>query len=474
MIRQKNKSLSDLTQGALIPQIILYTLPLIATAVLQLLFNTADTIVVGRWGGDTPEECTNALAAVGSCGSLTNLLTNLFLGLSVGAGISVAHGIGARMHDEVRKTVHTAVLTSLITGILVTIPGVLFAPTLLEWMDTDPDVLVEAARYMRAYFLGMPACMVYNYCATMLRSEGDTVRPLIFLSAAGVLNVLLNLFTVIVLRWGAMGVGVATAASQWLSAILVIAYMMRTKGLCRLELRQLRIDRRKLVQILTVGLPAGLQSTLFSFSNVLIQATVNSFGPVVVAGNTAALNLEGYIYATQNALYHTSITFVGQNEGARNYPRLKKAVLLCSLSVTLVGLTIGGLVYLLRAPLLGLYAPENLPVIAAGARRLLIFCPLYFLCGLMEVGSGALRGMGRSMTSMIIALMGSCVFRVVWIYTVVAWNPGNIMILYISYPISWFLTSAVNYILAFSIIGRKQKALRQVSEQSAEPAFTEI
>ncbi len=451
-----SKPKRDLTEGALLPKIILFALPLIATAVLQLLFNTADTVVVGRWGGSTPDECETALAAVGSCGSLTNLIVNLFMGLAVGAGVCVAHDVGAKRYDDVSRVVHTSVLASLVCGVIVTAVGLVMAPTLLTLMNTSPEVLDEAVPYMRAYFLGMPASMLYNYCASMLRSTGETTRPLVFLSVAGVVNVLLNLFMVIVLQAGAMGVGVATAASQWVSCFLILRYMSRTDGPCKLEWKKLRVDPDKLRKIVTLGLPAGIQGTLFSLSNVLIQSSINSFGRVVVAGNTAGSNIDGYIYATQNALYHAALTFVGQNLGARKFNRVRKSILCCVAVVAVVGVTVGGATVLFGDALLRIFAPEGGAVVEAGMIRLSIMGATYFLCGLMEVGCGALRGLGKSILPMMISLFGTCVMRLGWIYTVFAAIP-TLQCLYISYPISWAAAAALHYLFSFLTLRKLKK-----------------
>lgn len=449
---------SDLTEGPLLSRIILFSLPLIATAILQLLFNTADIIVVGRWGGSTPEECETALAAVGSCGSLANLIVQLFMGLSVGAGVCVAHEIGAKRQDELESVVHTSVITALVSGVLVTVFGLIAARPLLILMKTDPAVLDEAVLYMRAYFCGMPASMVYNYCASMLRSSGDTMRPLRFLSAAGIVNVGLNLIMVLVFHMGAVGVGIATAASQWVSCVLVVRFMFRTDGPCHLEWSAMRVDRQKLRKILYIGLPAGIQGSLFALSNVLIQSSINSFGKVVVAGNTAASNLDAYIYATQNALYHAALTFVGQNVGARRYDRVRKSIICCTAVVATVGVSVGVVTFAFGEPLLGIYAPHNPGVIEAGMVRLGILGLSYFLCGLMEVASGAMRGFGKSIAPMIVSLLGSCVFRIVWVYTVFAANP-TLPVLYISYPLSWIVTGAVHYLCCFHALrGQKKEA----------------
>ncbi len=439
----------DLTEGPLLSRIILFALPLIATAVLQQLFNTADTIVVGRWGGATPEESSIALAAVGSCGSLINLIVQLFFGLSIGAGVSVAHDIGAKQYADVKKTVHTAVFASLVCGVLVMVFGLFSARSLLVLMKTDATVLDQAVPYMCAYFCGVPANMLYNYCAAMLRSEGDTTRPLIFLSVAGAVNVVLNLIMVIVFKTGALGVGIATAASHWVACILTVLYMMHYRGLCRIDLRELRIYPEKLKKIVKIGLPAGLQGTLFSLSNVVIQSSINSFNSsAVVAGNTAALNLESYLYVAQNSLYQTSLTFVGQNAGAHRYDRIKRVVLYSAVVTVLLGFSLGTALFAFGEPLLGIFAPHNAEVVEKGMIRLSIISMTYFLCGLMEVGSGAMRGLGRSVTPMIVALIGSCLFRVVWVYTVFAAAP-SLELLYISYPISWSLTTVAHFIFFF-------------------------
>ena len=442
----------DLTEGPILSRIILFSLPLILTGILQLLFNTADVIVVGRWGDTATATASTGLAAVGACGSLTGLLVNLFIGLSVGAGVCVAHAIGARDEERVHRTVHTAVLLSLIGGVIVTLLGVFLARPLLSLMNTPRAVLDEAVPYMRAYFYGMPASMLYNYCAAMLRSEGDTSRPLVFLSIAGVVNVGLNLIMVLVFHLGAMGVGIATAASQWVSAILILLYMLRYDGYCRIDLKKLHVDRKSLKKILAIGIPAGLQSSLFALSNVVIQSSVNSLGETVIAGNAAASNLDGYIYIAQNALYHAAMTFVGQNVGAKKPERIKKAMLCCIVVVAIVGFSVGSLVLLLGEPLLSLYvsggSADRSAVLAAGMVRLSTMGLTYFLCGVMDVGNGILRAFGRSISPMMITLTGSCLLRIVWIATVFRTHQTQ-EIIYYSYPISWFLTAVALYILVF-------------------------
>ena len=432
-----------MTEGPLLGKMILFALPVIASGILQLLFNTADVMVVGRFAGDA------AMAAVGCCTSLIHLVINLFIGLSVGAGVVAAHDLGAKRYDDVIRLTRTALAASLVGGVAVGLFGFFAAEPLLVLMKTPTDVLPEAVPYMKAYFVGIPGCLVYNYLAAILRSSGDTRRPLFFLTAAGVVNVLLNLLMVCGFGMGALGVGIATAVSQYVSAALIVMFMIKTDGPCRLT--GLGFDGEKLRRMITVGLPAGIQSCLFSLSNVLIQSTVNGYATAVVAGNTAASNLEGYIYTSMNSLYQTSVTFVGQNVGAGKYHRIKRIGLECAAIVTVVGVVMGGGLLLFGDKLLMLYTSgdASAAVIQAGMNRLWIIVSAYFLCGLMEVGCGVMRGMGYAVCPMIVSLVGSCLLRIVWIYTVCPLYPDNITALYISYPISWVLTATTHLICCF-------------------------
>lgn len=466
MSKSASRADRDLTHGALLPQIILFTLPLIATGILQLLFNTADTVVVGRWGGETKEAREAALAAVGSCGALINLIINFFFGLSVGAGVCAAQELGAKQYDEVRKTVHTSVLTALVCGAIVAVVGFVLARPMLTLMGTEPEVLDEAVPYMRAYFVGAPANMVYNYCAAILRSDGDTTHPLAFLSVAGAVNVVLNIVMVTVFGLGALGVGIATAVSQWISCILILWHMMRMKGACRLELQHLRVDFRKLRRIISIGIPAGLQGVVFSLSNVLIQSSVNSFRRTTVAANTAAANLTDYVYIAMNSLYHAALTFVGQNVGAKDFRRVKQSILCCVGTVTVVGGVLGALVIVFGMPLLGIFAPGNLAVEEIGMIRVRVLASTYFLCGLMDVGSGVLRALGKSLRAMIISLVGSCVTRIIWIYTVFAMY-RTLEVLYLCYPISWILTAATHFTVAAVVLHRMERQAAIPAENAA-------
>ena len=417
-----------------------------ASSVLQLFFNAADVIVVGRYAGD------HSLAAVGSNGSIINLLTNVFMGLSIGANVLVARYFAAKQEMEVRKVVHTAITVSVVGGVALAGIGFFAARQLLIWMQSPAEVIDLATLYLKIYFLGMPAVMLYNFGAAILRGVGDTKRPLLFLVIAGIVNVLLNLLTVIGFRMGVAGVAIATAASQVVSAALVVIFLMKRQDACRLVLSQLHIYPDKLLAIVRVGLPAGLQGAVFSISNVLIQSSINSFGSVAMEGNTAASNLEGFIYNVMNAFYHTSLTFTGQNLGARKPHRIPRILLTCiALSVT-ISITLSGLMYVFREPLLALYRPGAPEAQAYGGLRMSIIVLTYFLCGIMEVFTGSLRGMGASLTPMLISLVGACVTRVIWIYTVFAAMP-TLKVLYLCYPVSWLFTIFMQ-VAAFLIIRR--------------------
>ncbi len=442
----KNKYEMDMCSGALLPKILLYSLPLMLSGILQLLFNAADVVVVGRFAGN------DALAAVGSTSALINLLVNVFIGLSVGANVMVARFFGAGQKKELEEMVHTAILTSLVSGVVLIFLGLLLSRPALALMDTPENVIDQAVLYIRIYFVGMPAMMLYNFGSAILRAVGDTRRPLYFLLAAGVINVILNLVFVIFLGMGVAGVALATIISQTISAVLVLICLMRTEGDYRVSPKKLRIVRDKMLKMVQIGLPAGLQGALFSISNVLIQSSVNSFGSVAMAGNTAAQNLEGFVYTAMNSLYQTCISFTGQNYGAMQYRRMGKILLICQGCVIAVGFLMGNGVYLAGDTLLKLYSADA-EVISYGKLRLLYICTTYALCGMMDVMVGSLRGMGYSIMPMLVSLTGACLFRVVWIMTVFkAYH--SLEALYVSYPISWALTFAA-HLLCFLIVYRR-------------------
>ncbi|MBQ7321702.1 MAG: MATE family efflux transporter [Clostridia bacterium] len=438
-----------MTEGPLFGKIVLFALPLMLSGILQLLYNAADIVVVGRFA----ENGQTALAAVGSTGALTNLIVNLFIGLSVGTSVAVSHALGARNDEDVHKLVHTSILTSLIGGVIVSLIGILLSRPLLALMDTPETVINHSVLYMRIIFLGMPAQMLYNYGAAVLRAKGDTKRPLFILALTGLVNVALNLILVMGFHLDVAGVAIATITAQYLSALLSTYFLIRDRGACHLELKRLHIDRRSFLRILRIGIPAGIQGMAFSISNVLIQSSVNSFGETAMAGNTAGSNLDGFIYIALNALYHAALTFTGQNVGAKKWERLNRVLFNCAAIVLVLGLVMGFGIYLLGEPLLTIYAPGEPEVIEWGMIRLKYLATTYFLCGLMEVGCGMLRGIGQSFTSMIISLTGTCAMRVIWIFTIFALN-HTMPTLYLSYPVTWIITCAVDFI-CYAIFKRK-------------------
>lgn len=437
-MKKQNKSYEmDMCNGPLLGKILLFAIPLMLSGVLQLFFNAADIIVVGRFAGH------QALAAVGSTGSLINLLVNVFIGLSVGTNVLVARYYGAKKETQVSETVHTSVLTSIVCGCILIFVGLFLSKPLLTLMGTPDDVLEQAALYMRIYFMGMPVMLLYNFGAAILRAIGDTRRPLYFLLFAGIINVVLNLVFVIQFHLGVAGVALATVISQAVSAVMVVYTLMKTEGCFHLDLRKLRIHPKRLTQMIKIGLPAGMQGAIFSVSNVLIQSSINSFGSVAMAGSTSASNLEGFVYTAMNSFYQTNLSFTSQNVGARKMERVHKILAICAGCVSVVGVCMGGLVYLFGPHLLGIYSTDP-EVIAYGMIRLSFVCLPYFICGLMDVLVGSMRGLGYSILPMIVSLTGACGLRVLWIFTVFRWN-HSLEALFISYPISWAITAATHF-----------------------------
>ena len=432
----------DMCNGPILSRMLRFSIPLMCSSVLQLLFNAADIVVVGRWAGD------NSLAAVGSNTALIGLLTNLFVGLAVGANTLAAKSFGARDREELHRVVHTSILLSILSGVLLAVVGFFGARTILTWMQTPDNVLGLAALYLRIYFLGMPATMVYNFGAALLRAEGDTQRPLYFLSLAGVVNIVLNLFFVIVCHLDVAGVAIATVISQCISAALVLRCMTKDTGPLHLDLRKLRIHSRTMGKILQVGLPAGFQGILFSLSNVVIQSSVNTFGEVIMAGNSAAANIEQFVYVSMNAMYQATISFVSQNYGAGNYHRIRKIVIRAQVCVLVVGVLLGNLATLGGRVLLSIYTSSP-AVIDAGITRMQIVCATYAICGMMDVMVGGLRGIGYSVMPMLVSLVGACGLRLLWIATIFQLPQFHtIQMLYWSYPVSWTITVAV-HVLCF-------------------------
>lgn len=440
----------DMLQAPLISGILFYTIPIILTSVLQLLFNAADLVIVGRFCGSI------SVAAVGATGAITNLIVNLFMGLSIGAGVTVAHAIGSREEEATHRTVHTALPVALVSGIVISVIGVFLAPTFLTLMGTPENVLPLSSVYMRIYFSGMVFTMVYNFCASILRAAGDTKSPLIFLTIAGVINVALNVVFVTALHMNVAGVALATIISQAFSAVMVVIALMRRSDACKLELKKLRFYRPQLVKMVRIGLPAGIQSSLFSISNVLIQSSINSFGDVLMSGNAAANNLEGFLYVTLNAFHQTAVNYIGQNAGARQYRRVLKIITLCLIYVIVFGVVGGGLLCAFGPQLLGIYITDSVEALAYGELRLMYLAIPYFLCGMMDISTAALRGMGESVIPMIISILGVCGIRVGWVCTIFQIEAFHTpQSLYLSYPISWVIVF-VCQMIAFRKVFRKQ------------------
>ncbi|MBQ8781297.1 MAG: MATE family efflux transporter [Oscillospiraceae bacterium] len=438
----------DMCSGSVLKKMLIFALPLMFSSVLQLLFNAADIVVVGRFAGDA------SLAAVGSNTALINLLTNLFIGLSVGANVIAARHYGADEQKELSKTVHTAMLLSVLSGALLTVTGLLFARQLLVLMKTDSEVLELAAVYLRIYFAGMPAMMIYNFGSALLRAVGDTKRPLHYLFFAGVVNVILNLIFVIAFKMDVAGVALATVISQCISAFLIVRCLMNEQGGMKLIFSELRIDVKKFLSIMRIGLPAGFQGVVFSLSNVVIQSSVNLFGKTVVAGNSAASNIEGFIYVAMNAFHQAVLSFTGQNIGAGKYERINRILVTGLACVFVTGAALGGIVLAAGPQLLGLYS-ESAEVIEAGMVRLGFVLSTYFLCGMMDVMVGSIRGMGYSIMPMIVSLVGACGLRLLWIATIFQMEQfHSVETIYISYPVTWTITFAT-HLICFAVVRKR-------------------
>lgn len=445
-MKRIKKYQSNMLEGPLLGGVIAYTIPVMLSGVLQLLFNAADLIIVGKFCGSV------SVGAVGATGSLTALIVNLFVGLSVGAGVAVAHGIGSRDEQQVREAVHTAVPLALIGGAILTVAGVTLSEPLLILMGTPENTLPLSVVYMEIYFLGITFTMVYNFCAAILRAAGDTRSPLIFLTLSGVINVVLNVFFVTVFHMNVAGVALATIISQGIAATLSTVALMRRKDACQLQLCRMRIHKRVLKKIVRIGLPAGIQSSLFAISNVMIQSSVNSFGDIFVSGNAAAGNLEGFLYVALNSFHQTTVNYVGQNVGARQYRRANNTVWLCQGCVIVTGIAIGMFLNVFGETLLGFYISDSAEAIACGLTRFRYVAIPYFIFGLLEVSTGALRGYGRSLGPMLVSVLGICGIRLLWVFAVFpipAFHSPKW--LYLSYPISWIITLTVQMILFFRV-----------------------
>lgn len=444
-----------MTSGPFFKKMLLFALPLILTGLLQLVYNSADTIIVGRFTGK------ESLAAVGATGSLINLILNVFIGMSMGAGVMAARYIGENNKKSIRRCVHTAMELSVICGIIVGIIGFFFANTLLRLMNSPEDVIDLSTLYLKIYFLGAPGSLVYNFGASLVRATGDTRRPLYILFSTGIVNVILNLILVIPFKMGVSGVAIATIVSQYISAVCIVVCLKKMNGAYRLSVKDLKIYKRELLEILRIGLPAGIQSSLFSISNVIIQSAVNSFGSNAMAGIAAGSNFDGYIYTCTNAVAQTTMTFSSQNMGAGKYENIDKIYHRCLMLATIIAVVLSGAGFFLREPIVGIFS-KDAEVIEIGAQRIALVMPFYVFCSLQDVVAGQLRGLGRSTEPMIVSIFGACGVRLLWIFFALPFNP-TLINLYWAYPISWFITFAalsIMYIFVKRSVIKKANLIR--------------
>ena len=437
----------DMTEGKILPLLTRFALPTMATSVINQLFNTADTIVVGRWGGATPEAREIALSAVSACGPLVSMIITFFVGLSVGSGIMVSHAVGAREDCKIKKTVHTSVTLATLFGILLGVLGFVFARPLLVLMETPDMVIDQAVLYMRAYFVGIPAQLIYSYCAAMLQATGDSTRPLIFLSTAGVVNVLFNLVMVLGFGQGALGVGIATAASQWVSCTMILVYMLKTNGLLKLQPRQLTLEVATLKEVLRLGVPAGIQNSMFAIGNLVMQVALNSFNSsVYVSGSSIASNVGAYTQLIVGGYCTAAYVFIGQNTGAKNMPRIRECMKTSTIAISTLAIVLNGILNLVSLPLLTLYAPGNPEVVEFARIKLVVNSTFYIMGHLEGLYASAIRALGKSTLPMIVSVAGICGVRVLWINTVFVWIRHPLTIFF-AYGASWTITFIVQAIL---------------------------
>jgi len=442
--------------GSVFKNVIRFAFPLMITNLLQVLYNAADVIVVGRWAGDT------ALAAVGSTGALYNLLVNVFSGLSIGASIAVSKRYGARDNAGIYRSVHTAMLLSIFVGLFSGIFGIIFVKPILVMMDTPAgEVLDGAMLYMRILFVGVPASLIYNFGAAILRAVGDTKRPLYILSATGLVNVVLNLILVIGFDMDVAGVAIATTTANYLSMFAVLGALIRSDGAYKLFLNKLHIYKEELKEIIRIGLPAGIQGSVFSLSNVVVQSAINSFGTATMVGNAAASNIEGFSYTAMNSFYQATLTSVSQNYGAKNKKRVYQSVWISLICAGTLGLVLGILINMFAEPLLGIYITDSPEAIMLGKERLMVICAIYFLCGMMEVLTGALRGLGYSTITAVNSLVGACGFRMIWVFWVLP-AYRSIQTLYLCYPLSWSMVILLHVVCLLFV---KKRAFQRMYEQ---------
>lgn len=437
----------DMTEGKILPLLTRFALPTMATSIINQLFNTADTIVVGRWGGATPEAREIALSAVSACGPLVSMIITFFVGLSVGSGVLVSHAVGAKEEHSIKKTVHTSVTLATLCGILLGVLGFAFARPLLILMETPDAVLDQAVLYMRAYFAGIPAQLIYSYCSAMLQATGDSTRPLIFLSVSGVINVILNLVMVLGFGEGALGVGIATAVAQWVSCIMILIYMLRTSGFLKLQPQQLMLDIPTLKDVLRLGVPAGIQNSMFAIGNLVMQVALNSFNSsIYVSGSSIASNVGAYTQLICGGFCTAAYVFVGQNTGAKNMPRIRECMKISTVTVSALAIVLNSILNLVSLPLLTLFAPNNPEVVEFARIKLIVNSSFYVMGHLEGIYGSAIRAMGKSTLPMIVSVVGICGVRVLWINTVFVWIRHPLTIFF-AYGASWTITFIVQAIL---------------------------
>ena len=441
-----------MTTGNLFPKLLAFAVPLALSGVLQLLFNAVDLIVIGNFS----KTRVVSLAAVSSNNSLINLFLNIAIGISLGVNVVMAQAIGEGNREKAERTVHTAMLLSVVIGVTIMLVGTIGARTFLEWMNANPEVIDKAHTYLFIYFFGAPANVVYNFGAAILRAKGDTRRPLVYLTIAGVVNVVLNVILVVLADMDVAGVAVATIVSQYLSAILVVGTLMRETGELKLVLRKLRFHRAELKRILRIGIPSGVVSSFFSVANIMIQSEMNGFSSAVIAGNATGISIEAFIYTSMNAVAGTASTFAGQNYGAGKYRRIKRVMLECALIEGAVGILIGALFMALRFRLAGLYTSEE-EVVRIAASRMMVILPFYFVCGVVEVLVGCMRGMNYTVLPTAASFLSVCVYRILWVLFYFPRHPEPFS-LWLSYPISWginFVFDAVMIFFVFRAVFRR-------------------
>ena len=469
LARKRIKREVDMLNGPLFGKIMVFAFSIMLTNVLQLLYNAADLMIIGQFSGSD-----TAVAAVGATGTIVNLILNLFIGLSVGVSVLVARGYGTGNREDTQKAVHTAMLLALISGFVVLAVGLILSKSFLGWLNTSPAIIDQSSLYLKIYFLGAPFNLIYNFGAAILRATGDAKRPLYFLSLSGLVNVILNFVFVYFLHMDVSGVALATVASQILSSVLIVMSLRRQEGMCRLYIRKLHIYKDSLIRIIQIGFPASIQNTLFAISSMMIQSSVNSFDlpfaeqgiAPYTSGSAAASTIDSFLYTSLNSFLHASMNFTGQNYAAGKYSRVRKVLSACILAAFCTGVVFGSLILVFGKPLLSIYVPGDELAITYGYQRLLVLCPTYFFCGIMEVLVGQLRGLGKSLVPMFISVVGICGFRAFWIYTIFAinhdWN-----VLFLSYPASWLLTSVVQYI-CYHMIQKKMPRTDTTSETHSE------